>query len=85
MILEVQSWLAHQEAFRSPLPSANRAETAILAQRKDISGQILAKEKYISKKNGPPPQKNNQRPEKYQYWNNVSNKNMSLGNNNTPK
>ena len=57
MILEVQSWLAHQEAFRSPLPSANRAETAILAQRKDISGQILAKEKYISKKNGPPPQK----------------------------
>ena len=57
MILEVQSWLAHQEAFRSPLPSANRAETAILAQRKDISKQILAKDKYKSMKIEPPPQK----------------------------
>ena len=57
MILEVQSWLAHQEAFRSPLPSANRAETAILAQRKDISKQILAKERYKSIKMDPPQKK----------------------------
>ena len=68
MILEVQSWLAHQEAFRSPLPSANRAETAILAQRKDINKQILAKEKYKSiKMDPPPPQK-----KKIQGWKNIN-------------
>jgi len=34
------SRVSHQEAFRNPLPSANRAETAILAQKKNWDLQI---------------------------------------------
>ena len=48
------------------MPSANRAETAILAQRKDISKQILAKEKYKSIKMDPTP------PKKIQGWKNIN-------------